>query len=189
MCMHVCIILFYLKSDAYINRYILKMIIYDIGVNQFFFCKFYYSCLILSLSFSLSPYYNLNNIYIYNKKCDSIYQKILSAHSKKSSLNNCLTEVEFYDTLKSGDQIQSTTGDIFMKRKLGTCRPHISHQLCPREQLQKALCAIFLCGIQGKLIKTNFFVRNNFGVSVRHIFITVIIAIEIRRRADIIKSV
>lgn len=95
---------------------------------------------------------------------------MLSTHRKKSSLNNCLTEVEFYDTLKSGDQIQSTTGDIFMKRKLGTCRPHISHQLCAREQLQKALRAIFLCSIQGKLIKTNFFVRNNFGVNAHCIF-------------------
>lgn len=118
-----------------------------------------------------------------------LLENMLSTHRKKSSLNNCLSEVEFYDTLKSGDQIQSTTGDIFMKRKLGTCRPHISHQLCARKQLQKAFYAIFLCGIQGKLIKTNFFARNNFGVNAPCIFITAITSIETRWRADIIKSV
>lgn len=54
---------------------------------------------------------------------------------RKSPLNNCLAEVEFYGTLKSGDQIQSTMGDIFMKRKLGIRRPHILHQFCARERM------------------------------------------------------
>lgn len=56
---------------------------------------------------------------------------------RKSPLNNCLAEVEFYSTLKSGDQIQSAMGDIFMKRKLGARRPHILHQFCARERRYK----------------------------------------------------
>lgn len=92
---------------------------------------------------------------------------------------------------KRRSDTQSTAGDIFMKRKLGVRRPHILHQFYARKyKVQRAPHVIFLCDIQGKLIKTNFFLaRNNFRVRVSHFCYSYNTHIETYWPDDIIKNV
>lgn len=68
---------------------------------------------------------------------------MLNIHHKGSL--NCFRGVEFYDTFKSRDQIQSTTSDIFMKRKLGVMGSYFLYDFYTKKATYKEPSMLYFC--------------------------------------------